>query len=77
MGSAQYAHPFFAFERTTKAAHSQRPETHTGCARLAVVHLGDQTLIGLALAARPADGSFDTDVSDPNALANWVAASIP
>jgi hypothetical protein len=44
--------------------------------QMAVVHLGDGTRIGLALAARPADGSFATGVSDLNALARWVAANI-
>jgi len=44
--------------------------------QMAVVHLGDGTRIGLALAARPADGSFETGISDLNALAGWVAANI-
>jgi hypothetical protein len=44
--------------------------------QMAVVHLGDGTRIGLALAARPADGSFDTGVRDLNAMARWVAANI-
>jgi hypothetical protein len=44
--------------------------------QMAVVHLGDGTRIGLALAARPADGRFGTGISDLNALAGWVAANI-
>lgn len=44
--------------------------------QMAVVHLGDGTRIGLALAARPADGSFATGISDLNALAGWAAANI-
>jgi hypothetical protein len=44
--------------------------------QMAVVHLGDGTRIGLALAARPADGSFDTGISDLNAMAGWIAANI-
>ena len=44
--------------------------------QLAVVLLGDGTRIGLALAARPADGSFDTGISDLNAVAGWIAANI-
>jgi hypothetical protein len=44
--------------------------------QMAVVHLGDGTRIGLALAARPSDGSFDTGISDLNAIAAWVAANI-
>jgi hypothetical protein len=44
--------------------------------QMAVVHLGDGTRIGLALAARPADGSFGTGISDLNAMSGWVAANI-
>ena len=44
--------------------------------QMAVVRLGDGTRIGLALAARPADGSFNTGISDLNAMAGWVAANI-
>jgi hypothetical protein len=44
--------------------------------QMAVVHLGDGSRIGLALAAQPADGRFDTGVTDLNVLARWVAGNI-
>ena len=44
--------------------------------QMAVVHFSDGGRVGLALAARPADGRFDTGVTHLNALAEWVAANI-
>ena len=44
--------------------------------QMAVVRLADGSRIGLAIAARPADGRFDTGVADLNALAGWVASNI-
>jgi hypothetical protein len=44
--------------------------------QMAVVRLADGSRIGLALAARPADGRFNTGVADLDALARWAAANI-
>jgi hypothetical protein len=44
--------------------------------QMAIVRLADGSRIGLALAARPADGRFDTGVADLNALARWVTANV-
>ena len=44
--------------------------------QMAVVRLADGSRIGLAIAARPAGGRFDTGVADLNAIARWFAANI-
>lgn len=44
--------------------------------QMAVLECPGRERAGLALAARPADGRFDTGVSNLNALACWVAANL-
>jgi len=44
--------------------------------QMAVVHFSDGARVGLSLATLPADGRFDTGVTNLNALADWVAANI-
>jgi hypothetical protein len=44
--------------------------------QLSVVRLPDGTRVGMSLAARPADGRFDTGTSNVDALAHWVERSV-
>lgn len=44
--------------------------------QMAVLHFSDGADVGLALAARPADGRFETGVTNLDALAGWVAENI-
>jgi hypothetical protein len=44
--------------------------------QMAVVRLADGSRIGLAIAALPAGGRFDTGVADLDAVARWFAAHI-
>jgi len=44
--------------------------------QMAVVRLADGSRVGMALAARAPDGSFDSGIAALNALARWVAEHI-